>query len=89
MPVSNSFSFDSNTSNYKNKGRLVNVNDLITIPGHTVVKRDVNKIVNYMNNGGLVPPICVKQDTNMVIDGHHRLYATIQSDKQRIRAVFL
>ena len=89
MPIIHSLSFDSNKPNYKNNGRLVNINDLITIPGHTIVKRNVNKIVNYMNNGGLLPPICIAQDTNIVIDGNHRIYAAIQIDKQRIRAVFV
>jgi|LakMenEpi03Aug12_release.lakeMendotaPanAssembly.Ray.scaffolds.fasta_scaffold473537_2 hypothetical protein len=89
MTISDSLSFDSNRPNYKNNGRLVKVNDLIAMPGHTIVKQNVNKIVNYMNNGGLLPPLCVEQDTHIVIDGNHRLCAAIKTDKHRIRAVFL
>jgi len=89
MSFSNSVSFHSNKTNYKNNGRLVSVSDLITIRGNTIIKQNVNKIVNFMNDGGLIPPIWVDKDTNIVIDGNHRLYATIENNKQRIRAIFL
>lgn len=69
-------------------GRLVHLHDLVPLPNHSIHKTQINKMVNHMKNGGLLPPIVVQQGTNIVIDGNARLRANEKIGKQRIRAIY-
>jgi len=70
-------------------GRLVHLQDLVSIPNQNIRNNDVRQIMHHIQKGGTLPPVVVNRASNVVMDGNARLAAYKKLGMERIRAIYL